>query len=188
MVLNGIFDPLRFDADVSLSNGGGTVLQESLDKGNVIPAGFVNLGGVPFAETVGTDTLKPQVIANDGKLFLNGAFCDGENQVLFADAVPQTVVLHILSDHQRDGKGTAFSCLLLYDFKAEAVTITNDVTGAEFYDVANPQPQVPLQHKGGGDALIGATTAEPLLHGLDDFLVLLCGESLGFLVHGDLQE
>ena len=42
--------------------------------------------------------------------------------------------------------------------------------------------------KGGCDALVGAATTEPLLHGLDDFLVLLCGESLGFLVHGDLQE
>ena len=57
MVLDGIFDPLRFDADVSLGNGGGTVLQEPLDKCDVIPAGFVNFSGVPLAETVGADAL-----------------------------------------------------------------------------------------------------------------------------------
>ena len=58
MSFDGGFDSLGFDADVSLSNGGGTVLQEPLDKCNVVPAGFVNLSGVPLAETVGADALK----------------------------------------------------------------------------------------------------------------------------------
>ena len=79
VILNGCFDPLRFNADVSLRDGGRTVLQEPLDKGYVIPAGFVNLCGVPLAETVGADALKPQVVTNDGKLLLNRAFCDGED-------------------------------------------------------------------------------------------------------------
>ena len=59
MVLDGCFDSLGFDANVTLCDGGGTVLQESLDKSNVIPAGFVNLGGVPFTEAVGADALNP---------------------------------------------------------------------------------------------------------------------------------
>lgn len=188
MVLNGYFDPLRFDADVTLSNGGGTVLQESLDKGDVISAGFVNLCGVPLAETVSADALETQVIANDGKLLLNCAFCDGENQIFFDNAVPQTVILDVLSDDQGDSEDTPLSCFLFHNFKAETITITNDVTGAEFYDVADPQAQVSLQDKGGGDALIGATATESLFHGLDDFFVLLCGESLCFLVHSRLQK
>ena len=188
MSFDGGFDSLGFDADVSLSNGGGTVLQEPLDKCNVVPAGFVNLSGVPLAETVGADALKTQVVTNDGKLLLNGALCDRENQVLFADVVSQTVVLDVLCNDQRDSKHTTFPCLLFYDFKAEAITIPNNVTGAEFYDVADPQPQVSLQDKCGCDTLIGTATAESIFHGLHDFLVLLCGQSLGFLVHSDLQE
>ena len=142
MVLDGCFDPLRFDADVTLSNGGGTVLQEPLDKGDVIPAGFVNLCGVPLAETVGADALKPQVVTNDGKLFLNCAFCDGEDEVFFADAVSQTVILDVLSNDQGNSEDTPFTSFLLHDLKAETVTISNNVTGTEFYDVADPQPQV----------------------------------------------
>ena len=163
------------------------MLQEPLDESNVVPAGFVNLCGVPLAETVGADALKAQVVADDGELLLNCAFSDGENQIFSADTIPQTVILHILSDDQRDGEDTVFSCFLLYDFKAEAVTIPNNVTGAEFHDVADPQAQISLQNKGGCDALIGATTEESRFHGLDDFLVLLRGESLCFLVHGGLQ-
>ena len=188
MSFDGGFDSLGFDADVSLSNGGGTVLQEPLDKCNVVPAGFVNLSGVPLAETVGADALKTQVVTNDGKLLLNGALCDRENQVLFADAISQTVVLDVLCNDQRDSKHTVFPCLLFYDLKAEAVTIPNNVTGAEFDDVADPQPQVSLQDKCGCDTLTGTATAESIFHGLHDFLVLFCGESLSFLVHGDLQE
>ena len=59
MSFDGGFDPLRFDADVTLSNGGGTVLQESLDEGNVVTVGFVDLRSIPLAETVGANALKP---------------------------------------------------------------------------------------------------------------------------------
>ena len=55
------------------------MLQEPLDESNVVPAGFVNLCGVPLAETVGADALKAQVVADDGELLLNCAFSDGEN-------------------------------------------------------------------------------------------------------------
>ena len=188
MSLNSCFNPLRLNADVTLGDGGGAVLQESLDKSNVVAVSLVDFRSIPFAETVCADALKTQVGTNDGKLLLNGAFCDRENQVLFTDAVPQTVVLDVLCNDQRDSKHTAFPRLLFYDLKAEAVTIPYNVTGAEFYDVADPQSQVPLQDKGGCDTLIRAAAAESLFHGLHDFFVLLSGESLGFLVHGDLQE
>ena len=182
------FDPLRLDADVSLGGGGGTVLQKPLDKGNVVAVSFVDFRSIPLAETVGADALKPQVVTNDGKLLLNRALCDREDQVLFADAISQTVVLDVLSDDQGNSEDTPFTSFLLHDLKAETVTISNDVTGAEFYDVADPQTQVSLQDKGSGDAIIGAAATKALFHGLNDFLVLFCGESLSFLVHGDLQE
>ena len=41
MTLNGLFYPLWFNADVALSHSRGTVLQEPLNKGNVITIVFV---------------------------------------------------------------------------------------------------------------------------------------------------
>ena len=101
MSLNGCFDSLRLNADVSLRNGGGAVLQESLDKGNVIAVGLVDFRSIPLAETVSADALKTQIVADNGELLLNRPFGNGEDQILLADAVSQTVVLDILRDDQR---------------------------------------------------------------------------------------
>ena len=97
--LNGGFNSLRLNSNVTLSDGGRTVLQKSLDKGNVVAVGLVDFRSVPLAKTVGANTLKAQIVTDDGKLLLNGASRDGEDQIFSGDAIPQTVVLHILSDH-----------------------------------------------------------------------------------------
>ena len=83
MSLNRLFYPLRLNADVTLGDGGGAVLQESLDKGNVIPAVLVDLGSIPLPEAVSADALKTQIVTDDGKLLLNRPFCNGEDQILF---------------------------------------------------------------------------------------------------------
>ena len=59
MILNGLFDPLWLNADVTLRGGGTTVLQQPLDQCNIEAVGRVYLRCVPFAEAVGTDTLVP---------------------------------------------------------------------------------------------------------------------------------
>ncbi len=74
MPLNRLFDPLRLDADVSLCDCGGAVLQEPLDKGNVIAICLVNLCGVPLAEAVGADAMIAQIVTDDRKLLLDGSF------------------------------------------------------------------------------------------------------------------
>ena len=79
------------------------------------------------------------------------------------------------------------ACLLFHHFQSVSVCVPHDIARAQFQNIADAQAQVPFQNKGGCDALIGSAAAEPLLHGLDDFGVLLCGQSLGFLVHGCLQ-
>ena len=61
MSFDSRFDPLRLHADITLSSGGGTVLQKPLHQGNVITTVFVNLRSVPFAETVSADALKAQI-------------------------------------------------------------------------------------------------------------------------------
>ena len=49
---DGSFDPLRLNANVTLSNGGGAVLEKPLDKGNVVAVGLVDFRGIPLAEAV----------------------------------------------------------------------------------------------------------------------------------------
>ena len=115
------------------------MLQKPLDQGNVIIIVFVNLCCVPLAEAVGADSLEAKVIADDGKLFLDCPFGDGEDAVIAPNAIAQTIVLNVLLDHQRDSKHAAFACLLLDDLQAVAVPILHDIRGAEAEDVADPQ-------------------------------------------------
>ena len=76
MILNGLFNPLWLNADVTLCGGGTAVLQKPLNKGDVIDIGLVDLCRIPFAETVGADALVTQIVADDPQLFLNCSFCD----------------------------------------------------------------------------------------------------------------
>ena len=96
MVLYCCFDLLRLDTDVPLCGECTAVLQQSLHQRNVKAVCIVDFRCVPLAKTVGTDTLVPQVIADNMKLLLHGSFCNGKHQVIPADSIPQTVILHIL--------------------------------------------------------------------------------------------
>ena len=69
MSLNRLFYPLRLNADVTLGDGGGAVLQESLDKGDVIAVGLVDFRSIPLAETVSADALKPSCFCCDVRLY-----------------------------------------------------------------------------------------------------------------------
>ena len=64
MPLNGLFDLLLLDADISLRHGGGTVLQELLYQSNIVVAILVDLRGIEFSEAVGADTCVAQVITD----------------------------------------------------------------------------------------------------------------------------
>ena len=55
MILNGLFDPLRLNANVPLRSGGAAVLQQPLNQDDVIAIGLVDLCGIPFTETVSAD-------------------------------------------------------------------------------------------------------------------------------------
>ena len=184
MVLNCLLNTLGFDADVPLGGGSGTVLQQPLDKGNVEPVFVVDFRCVPLAEAVGADALKAQIVAHDFQLLLDCPFRNGENQFIAPDAIAQTVVLNVLLNDKGNCENSALARLLLNHFQSVSVCVPHDIARAQFQNIADAQAQVPFQNKGGCDALIGSATTEPLLHGLDDFGVLLCGQSLGFLVHG----
>ena len=65
MVLDSFFHFPLLDSNVALRNCGATMLQEMLDKGNVITAVPVNLGGIEFSERVCPYVLDAKVIADD---------------------------------------------------------------------------------------------------------------------------
>lgn len=134
------------------------MLQKALDKGNVKAVGPVNLSRVPFAEAVCADALDAQVTADKGKLLLHSAFRDGEDQIIPADAVPQTVVLDVLRNHERDGEDAPLACFLLHDLKAVSVPVLHDLTRAELHNVTDaaspgfPPTQEPLRRAHLGDS------------------------------------
>lgn len=65
MTLDGLFKLLLLDADVPLRDCGGAVLQELLDKDDIVAVVIVNLCCVELAEAVRADILAvPQVGAN----------------------------------------------------------------------------------------------------------------------------
>ena len=74
MILNRLFNSLWLDADVTLCGGSTAVLQEPLDKGNVIAVRLVDLRCVPLAKTVGADSLETQIVTDDCQLLLNCSF------------------------------------------------------------------------------------------------------------------
>ena len=115
MILNGLFDPLWLDANVTLCGGGTAVLQEPLDKGDVIAVRLVDLRCVPFTKAVSADALIAEIVTDNGKLLLHGSGCDGKEQVIFSDVVSQTVILDILGDDHGNGEDALLAGLLLGD-------------------------------------------------------------------------
>ena len=115
MPLDRCLDPLWLNTNVTLSDSSGTVLKQTLDKGNVVPIVFVDLGSIPLPETVGADVLIAEIVTDDGKLLLYGSGCDGEDQVILSDVVSQTVILDVLGDDHGDGEDALLASLLLGD-------------------------------------------------------------------------
>lgn len=100
VAFDGLLYPLRLNADVSLRDRCTAVLQEPLDKGNIIAVVLVNLRRVPFPETVRADTLIAQVVTDHCKLLLHGACSKRKNQICAADAVTQAVIFYVLLDNE----------------------------------------------------------------------------------------
>ena len=126
MPFNGLFYPLWLNADVPLCGGCGAVLKQPLDKGNVITVILVDFRCVPFAEAVSADAVKAEIITDDGKLFLYCPLCNGKNQLIWSDAVAQTVILDVLLNDEGNGEDASLAGLLLCDLKAVSVAIPHN--------------------------------------------------------------
>ena len=175
MVLDSLLYPLWLNADIPLCGGGAAVLQQPLHKGDIVTVILVNLRCVPLAEAVRADTVIAQMVTDKLKLPLYGSLCDGEYPGCAADLVTQAVILNILRYDERDSKHPALACFLFDDFKTVSLTVPNDVTGSEMYNIADTQAQITLQNKGSCYSLIGTATTKARFHGLYDFFVLIGG-------------
>lgn len=102
MSFNRLLYPLWFDADITLCNGGGAVLQQSLHQRNIIAVVLVDFRRVPLAEAVSADALIAQIITDASKNFLHFPCRDGEDQLGAPDPMPQTAILDILLNHERN--------------------------------------------------------------------------------------
>lgn len=187
MILYRLFDSLWLYANIPLRGAGTAMLQKPLHQGNIEAIGIVDLCCIPLAKAVGADSLEAQVITDNMQLLLNGPFCNGEHQFCAPNVVAQTVVFDVLVYDHGNSEHSAFACLLLHHFQTIPITIPHNIALPELQNVADAQPQVSFQNQSRGDPLIGSATTEALLHSLDNFLVLLCCQSLGFLVHSCLQ-
>ena len=183
MVLNGLFNALWFNANVPLGRCSAAVLQQSLNQDDVVTVGLVDLGSVPLAETVGADAVIAQVVADNVQLRLNHPLCNGKDGLCPSDAIAQAVVLDVLVENQWHCEDSALAGFLLHDLQPVTVAIPDDIAQSEFQDVADPKPQIALQNQGRGDAIIGSAAGKAFPHGLDDLLVLRCGQCFCFLVH-----
>ena len=138
MSFNCLFNPLRFDADVSLRNGCAAMLQQTLDKGNVIAVVPIDFRGVPFSEAVSADALITEVITDAGKYLLHLSCSNRKNQLIRSNAVSQAVILYILLNHKRNSENALLSCFLLNDGQTIAPTVKDNISRTQTHNVADP--------------------------------------------------
>ena len=188
MVLDGLLYLPLLDSNVSLRNCGAAMLQEMLDKGNVIAAVPVNLSGIEFSERVCPYVLDAKVVADDMKLFLYCPFRQREDYFCWGDMVFKAIELDELIQRHGNSKASCFARFLLADGKAISVPVFHYVVQMEPQNVGDTQPQISFQHESGSYTVIGSAASEALTHGRDDFLVLLKGQCYGSFVHRDTSN
>lgn len=89
------------------------MLQQPLNKRDIVTVGLIDFGRVPFPEAVSADTLIAEIVADKRKLLLNGPLRDREDKLIRLDTAAQTEVLDVLLDDKRNGEGSALPGLLL---------------------------------------------------------------------------
>lgn len=176
MSFNGFFKLLLLDADIPLCDCGGTVLQELLDKDDIVAVVIVNLCCVELAEAVRADILAvPQVGANALQPLLHSSLGDWKYPCFGSYIVVEAIAADELIKGKGHGKGSGFLCLLFHNGQTISVSIMYNISKAQFDDIGNAQSKVGFEYQGGCDALIWPASGKALLHGGDDGLVLLSG-------------
>ena len=104
------FYPLWLNANIALSDACRAVLQETLDKGNVIAIVSIDLSRIPLPEAVCANAFKAKIIADKSKLFLYGSGGQREQYIIALNAITQAVVFNILINHNTNLIYTFLKC------------------------------------------------------------------------------
>ena len=185
MPLDGLLQLLLLDADVALCHGGGRVLQELLDKGNIVPAVLINLRGVEFAKAVRADAVIAKVVTDELQVLLHGTFRQGEDNAFRWNPVVEAVAADELIQRQGNGECSRLFRFLLHDGKTVTLSVFYDVSKAQMDDVRDTQTKIRFEDQGGSDTFIRSASGKALLRCLDDGLILLFGERNGLDVRGN---
>lgn len=89
------------------------MLQQPLNKRDIVTVGLIDFGRIPFPEAVSADALIAKIIAYKSKLLLHGTLGEREDALIVHYAAAQTEVLNVLLDDKRHGEGSALPGLLL---------------------------------------------------------------------------
>lgn len=137
---------------------------------------------------MGADALEAQIVADDGELLLDGPLRERENTIFALDIVAQAIILDILENDKGDCKHASLACFLLCQLQVISAAVVDDITGSQAQNITDPQAKVSFQHQGCRNPLIRAKEGRALLHGGNDFFVLIGSQSRCFLVHSFLQK
>lgn len=184
VVFNGLFHFPLLDADITLCDGGGAVLEKVLDEDNVIIVCPVDLRCVPFTERMGADAVIAEPATDFAKvlLYLRGGERDDDS--VRADLMVDAIDAQELMERKRNGEGSGFSGFLLRDGQAVSFPVLNNIGKTQLDNVGHTDSEVPFQHERQRHSLIRAAASEAVLCGLDDLFVLLRRERNGAFVHG----
>ena len=183
MPFNSSLNFLLLDADVSLGNGGGAVLQELLDEGDIVVAVLVDFGSVELTKAVCTDTLKAQIVTDHLQLLLDGSGSDGEDKSIRGNIVVEAVAAYELIQRKGNGERSGFPGFLFDDGEAIAFTVLDNVRKMQIHDIGDTQTEIGFQHECRCCPVIGSASGKTLSHGANDFLVLFSSQRNGFSVH-----
>lgn len=142
MPLDGLLQLLLLDADVALCHGGGRVLQELLDKGNIVPAVLINLRGVEFAKAVRADAVIAKVVTDELQVLLHGTFRQGEDDALCWNPMIEAVAADELIQRQGNGECPCLFRFLLHNGKTVTLSVLYDVGKSQMDNVRDTQAKI----------------------------------------------
>lgn len=146
MPFDGSFNLLRLDSNVPLGDSCGAVLEQLLDKDDVIVVVPIYLGCIKFPKTVGADSLEAQVVTDQLELLLYRPFGDWEDNAVCTDLMVQAVAAQELIECQGHRKGPRFSGFFLRNIQPIPFPVPDDINEPQPQDVRDTQAQVGFQH------------------------------------------
>ena len=103
------------------------MLQEMLNKSDVIAAVSVDFGSIKLPEGVCSYVLDTKIVANDVELFLYCPFRDRKDDFRRSNLVFKAIEFNELIQCHGNSEASDLACFLLNDGKTVSVTIFHDI-------------------------------------------------------------